>query len=105
MHDWVTPRAAGWIELADRATFLDNGTVRYWGPPAGLLERPDLVRATFLGAAADGVDDARGEHEERAENSMYCAVPTALLGVVLLVMAHRRPAENPLPRWPVAMTS
>src|SRR5262249_34257322 len=39
------------IELADRATFLDQGTVRYSGAPAGLLERPDLVRATFLGAA------------------------------------------------------
>jgi ABC-type branched-subunit amino acid transport system ATPase component/ABC-type branched-subunit amino acid transport system permease subunit len=40
------------VELADRAVFLDDGTVRYSGPPAGLLERPDLVRATFLGAAA-----------------------------------------------------
>jgi hypothetical protein len=43
-------------------------------------------------------EDALGEHEERAEQSMYAAVPTALLGVVLLVMAHRRPPENPLPR-------
>jgi branched-chain amino acid transport system ATP-binding protein len=40
------------IELADRATFLDDGTVRYTGTPAGLLDRPDLVRATFLGAVA-----------------------------------------------------
>ena len=40
------------VELADRAVFLDEGTVRYTGPPAGLLARPDLVRATFLGAAA-----------------------------------------------------
>jgi branched-chain amino acid transport system ATP-binding protein len=39
------------IELADRAVFLDHGTVVYRGRPAGLLERPDLVRATFLGAA------------------------------------------------------
>jgi hypothetical protein len=43
-------------------------------------------------------EDALGEHEERAEKSMYAAVPTALLGVLLLVMAHRRPPENPLPR-------
>jgi branched-chain amino acid transport system ATP-binding protein len=41
------------IALADRAVFLDGGTVRYAGEPRGLLERPDLVRATFLGAAAD----------------------------------------------------
>jgi branched-chain amino acid transport system ATP-binding protein len=40
------------VALADRAVFLDDGTVRYTGAPAGLLERPDLVRATFLGAAA-----------------------------------------------------
>ncbi len=40
------------LELADRAYFLDHGTVRYAGPAAGLLEHPDLVRATFLGAAA-----------------------------------------------------
>ncbi len=45
----------------------------------------------------EGVDDL-GEHEERAEKSMYAAVPTALLGLVLLVAAHRRPPENPLPR-------
>jgi ABC-type branched-subunit amino acid transport system ATPase component/ABC-type branched-subunit amino acid transport system permease subunit len=40
------------IALADHAVFLDGGTVRYSGTPPGLLERPDLVRATFLGAAA-----------------------------------------------------
>ena len=47
------------IELADRAVFLDGGTVRYTGPPAGLLDRPDLVRATFLGAAAAVTVDTR----------------------------------------------
>jgi branched-chain amino acid transport system permease protein len=41
------------LELADRAYFLDRGTVRYAGPANGLLDHPDLVRATFLGAAAD----------------------------------------------------
>ncbi len=40
------------IALADHAVFLDGGTVRYTGTPRGLLDRPDLVRATFLGAAA-----------------------------------------------------
>jgi len=53
------------------------------------------------GAAwTDDVDDAAiTEHEERAENSMYFAVPTALLGLVVLVLAHRRAPDNPLPRW------
>ena len=40
------------VELADRAYFLDQGTIRYVGAAAGLLEQPGLVRATFLGAAA-----------------------------------------------------
>jgi branched-chain amino acid transport system permease protein len=43
------------VELADRAVFLDEGTVRYRGSPEGLRSRPDLVRATFLGAAADAI--------------------------------------------------
>ena len=53
------------------------------------------------GAAwTDDVDDAAiTEHEERAENSMYFAVPTALLGLVVLVLAHRRAPDNPLPRF------
>lgn len=44
-------------------------------------------------------EDALGEHEERAERSMYFAVPTALLGLIVLAMAHRRPPENALPRY------
>ena len=47
------------LELADRAYFLDQGTVRYAGPAAGVLEHPDLVRATFLGAAAARVPARR----------------------------------------------
>lgn len=40
-----------------------------------------------------------GEHEERAEKAMYVAVPTAVLGVVVLLLARRRTVENPLPRF------
>ena len=40
------------LSLADRAVFLEKGTVQYDGPAAGLLERTDLLRAVFL--AADG---------------------------------------------------
>jgi branched-chain amino acid transport system ATP-binding protein len=43
------------VQLADRAVFLDEGRVRFRGAPAALLERPDLVRATFLGAVAAAV--------------------------------------------------
>jgi ABC-type branched-subunit amino acid transport system ATPase component len=36
--------------LCDRAVFLERGAVRFVGPPAELLHRPDLARAVFLGA-------------------------------------------------------
>jgi ABC-type branched-subunit amino acid transport system ATPase component/ABC-type branched-subunit amino acid transport system permease subunit len=34
--------------IAPRAVFLERGTVRYDGPTADLLDRPDLARAVFL---------------------------------------------------------
>jgi ABC-type branched-subunit amino acid transport system ATPase component/ABC-type branched-subunit amino acid transport system permease subunit len=38
--------------LADRAVFLEKGTVRFVGPTADLLDRGDVARAVFFGAAA-----------------------------------------------------
>lgn len=40
------------LELADRAVFLERGRVRFSGPAAELLDRPDLLRSVFLGAAS-----------------------------------------------------
>jgi ABC-type branched-subunit amino acid transport system ATPase component/ABC-type branched-subunit amino acid transport system permease subunit len=40
------------LEIADRAVFLERGQVRFSGPAADLLDRPDLLRSVFLGAAA-----------------------------------------------------
>jgi ABC-type branched-subunit amino acid transport system ATPase component len=37
------------LAVADRAVFMEKGTVRFSGPAAELLERPDLARAVFLG--------------------------------------------------------
>ncbi len=54
-------------------------------------------------AGAPWTDDVQDEsitlHEERAAHAMWFAVPTAVLGVVALVLARRRPPENPLSRW------
>ncbi|MGH9039321.1 MAG: ABC transporter permease subunit, partial [Acidimicrobiia bacterium] len=36
--------------LAGRAAFLEKGEVRFRGPTAGLLDRPDLLRSVFIGA-------------------------------------------------------
>ena len=48
-------------------------------------------------------EDALGEHQDRAERAMYAAWPTALLGIAVLVMAHRRAADEPLPRFWIAI--
>ncbi len=39
------------LEVADRAVFLERGQVRFSGPAAELLDRPDLLRSVFLGSA------------------------------------------------------
>ena len=38
--------------LAERAVFLEKGQVRFRGPTAGLMDRPDVLRAVFLGGDA-----------------------------------------------------
>ncbi|MBI2168627.1 MAG: ATP-binding cassette domain-containing protein [Actinobacteria bacterium] len=48
------------VTLADRAVFMEKGEVRFDGPTAGLLERPDLLRAVFLGGAASRDARANG---------------------------------------------
>ena len=37
--------------LAERAVFLEKGRVRFYGRTTDLLDRPDILRAVFLGAA------------------------------------------------------
>jgi ABC-type branched-subunit amino acid transport system ATPase component len=43
------------MSLAHRSIFLERGQVRFDGPTADLLERTDLLRPVFLGAAVDGL--------------------------------------------------
>ncbi len=43
--------------LCHRALFLEKGQVRFRGPTAGLLERPDILRAVFIGGG-----DQRAAH-------------------------------------------
>src|SRR5204863_1546184 len=40
------------LELAERAVFMEKGEVRFSGPTAQLLERPDILRAVFLEGAS-----------------------------------------------------
>ena len=41
------------LAVADRAVFMEKGQIRFEGPAQELLERDDLVRAVFLGKAAE----------------------------------------------------
>ena len=38
------------LTLAERAVFMEKGAVRFEGPTRDLLDRPDILRAVFLGA-------------------------------------------------------
>jgi ABC-type branched-subunit amino acid transport system ATPase component/MFS family permease len=49
------------LTVADRAYFMEKGEVRFEGPTAELLERPDLLRAVFLRAPGP---ERRVEHRE-----------------------------------------
>jgi ABC-type branched-subunit amino acid transport system ATPase component len=40
------------MAIADRAVFLEKGTVRFDGATRDLVARDDLARAVFLGADA-----------------------------------------------------
>jgi len=42
------------LNLAERAVFMEKGEVRFEGPAAELLERPDILRSVFIAGAAAG---------------------------------------------------
>jgi ABC-type branched-subunit amino acid transport system ATPase component len=43
------------LTLAHRAYFMEKGEVRFSGPTADLLDRPDVLRSVFLQGAAEGM--------------------------------------------------
>ena len=46
------------LSIAERAYFMERGTIRFSGPTAELLDRKDLLRSVFLSDAAVPVDSA-----------------------------------------------
>ena len=89
------------LELAQRAVFLEKGAVRFEGPTAGLLDRPDVLRSVFIGGpptdAAPAADGAPAEADveptgRRRYTDLVCTGVTkrfggitALAGVDLVV--------------------
>jgi len=56
------------LNLAQRAVFMEKGEVRFTGPTAELLERPDILRSVFIAgaSAADATADDTGPAKEPA---------------------------------------
>jgi branched-chain amino acid transport system ATP-binding protein len=48
------------LTLAEEAYFMEKGEIRFHGPTAELLERPDVLRSVFLEGAAAGARVANG---------------------------------------------
>jgi branched-chain amino acid transport system ATP-binding protein len=44
------------MSLAERCFFIERGEIRFDGPTAELMQRDDLLRPVFLGAATVGLD-------------------------------------------------
>src|SRR5690606_38481744 len=54
------------LTLAEEAYFMEKGEIRFHGPTAELLDRPDVLRSVFLEGATAGMRRARrGGAEER----------------------------------------
>ena len=54
------------LSIAERAYFMERGTIRFAGPTADLLNRPDLLRSVFLtDVAAPGTTVAVTERSEQ----------------------------------------
>ncbi len=72
------------LNLAKRAAFMEKGEVRFEGPTAELLERPDILRSVFIaGASAHGPDAGTAGPTPSSGMSVAEAVaPGAEVGVV-----------------------
>ena len=70
------------LTVAERAVFMDKGTIAFDGPTEELLSRPDLVRAVFMGG---GGATARPVARPRRATSRADDVEVALEAVDLCV--------------------
>jgi ABC-type branched-subunit amino acid transport system ATPase component/predicted MFS family arabinose efflux permease len=54
------------LTLADEAYFMEKGEIRFHGPTAELLERPDVLRSVFLEGAGGATSSGVGPNGEGA---------------------------------------
>ncbi len=65
------------LTVAQRAYFMERGEIRFSGPTADLLARPDLLRSVFLSGAAEGA----GRSTESTPREPVVAEGTPVLAV------------------------
>ncbi|MEY2424554.1 MAG: hypothetical protein QOI61_126, partial [Actinomycetota bacterium] len=76
------------LNLAERAVFMEKGEVRFEGPTADLLERPDVLRSVFIaGAGSVGGDGKSATAKKSAETKRTAPGPDApvLLETIALI--------------------
>ena len=67
------------LTVADRAYFMEKGEIRFEGPAAELLERPDLLRSVFLeGAGANGAGQPKAKVRQRERERPVDATGSAI---------------------------
>ena len=72
------------LTVAQRAYFMERGTIRFSGPTAELLGRTDLLRSVFLAGAADGAASDDGA-ATTASSASEAADASPVLQVIELV--------------------
>ncbi len=76
------------LTVADTAYFMEKGEIRFHGPTAELLDRPDVFRSVFLEGAKDlesarGTNGATGHHGAALATGAEPALPAAPLAAPL----------------------
>jgi branched-chain amino acid transport system ATP-binding protein len=69
------------LNLAERAVFMEKGEVRFEGPTADLLERPDILRSVFIAGANAAADE---EAASKPKGSLRAADAVAADAKVVL---------------------
>jgi ABC-type branched-subunit amino acid transport system ATPase component/ABC-type branched-subunit amino acid transport system permease subunit len=79
------------LTLAERAVFLEKGTVRFEGPTRELIDRPDLLRSVFIEGAGGGGSAEDDDEGTRTITSIDLSRLEQSHEVQLLPMEQREP--------------
>ena len=82
------------LTVAQRAYFLERGAVRFSGPTAELLARPDLLRSVFLSHASVGDGAAREARPTEPIEPLDGAAPALAVSGLLRSFGGIRAVDN-----------